>query len=829
MIKNYLKIAFRNLSRNKVYGFINIVGLATGMAAALLIGLWIWSEVSFDRYYKKHGRLAEIVSNVTMNGVTSSELDAAVPLANELRQRFPDDFKELALMASGNHMIAVGDKKMEQEGIWAEAGFPAMFTFNMLRGNQEALKDPSSAMISQSLAKELFGNEDPMGKTIRVDNTTDMKVTGIYEDLPSNSTFYGTEFLLAWENKDNPGRGSDGWTNHHYELFVELSDQAGSDQAVSGQAGFDQTGSGHSVLGPGSGLSGRGQSGFDQSGFDQSRFDQISAKIKDITKPHIRGGWEEIMLHPMDRWHLYNEFKNGKATGGRIQFVWLFGIAGFFILLLACINFTNLSTARSEKRAREVGIRKAIGSRRWQLIGQFLGESLLLASFALVLAFLMAWLFLPSFNRLAAKELTLPLGQGYFWLLVLGFTLFTGLLAGSYPAFYLSGFNTVKVLKGSFRLGRFAALPRKVLVTLQFTISIVLIVSTLIVFRQIQYAKDRPVGYSREGLITIDMTTPELKQHYDALRNELLQTGAVENVAESSSPSTEVQNSMLGYDWKGRAPGEIGIGTVFVGYDFGKTLGWEIKDGRDFSREYPSDSGAVILNEAAAKLVGFKQPVGESIRWHDQEHAIIGVVKNMVMESPYMPVQPTFFTLYDRSIHLITIRIKPGMAIRGGLAKIEQVFKRYNPGSSFEYRFTDEEYARKFFDEEHMGSLVTVFAVLAIFISCLGLFGLASFTAGQRSKEIGVRKILGASVFSLWTHLSREFVGLVLLSCLIAIPVSTYFLDQWLQKYDYRTTMSGWVFLGTGVGAVVIALLTVSYQTVKAALANPIGSLRTDG
>jgi hypothetical protein len=385
----------------------------------------------------------------------------------------------------------------------------------------------------------------------------------------------------------------------------------------------------------------------------------------------------------------------------------------------------------------------------------------------------------------------------------------------------------VKVLKGSFRLGRFAAVPRKILVTVQFTISIALIIGTLIVFRQVQYAKDRPVGYSLEGLITVEMTTPEVREHYDALRNELLQTGAAENVTESSSPSTEVQNSMLGYDWKGKG-GAVAIGTVFVGYDFGKTLGWEIKEGRDFSREHPSDSGSLVLNEAAAKLVGFRHPVGEFIRWHDQEHMIIGVVKNMVMESPYMPVQPTFFVLGDRSIHLITIRIKPAMPVREGLAKMGALFKKYNPAGSFEYRFTDEQYAHKFSDEEYIGNLVTVSAVLAIFISCLGLFGLASFVAGQRGKEIGIRKILGASVFSLWTHLSREFVMLVLLSCLIAIPISTYFLDQWLQKYDYRTTVSWWVFIGTGASALVIALLTVSYQTIKTALTNPVEALRAE-
>jgi putative ABC transport system permease protein len=504
----------------------------------------------------------------------------------------------------------------------------------------------------------------------------------------------------------------------------------------------------------------------------------------------------------MDNWRLYSEFKNGKVAGGRVQFVWLFGIIGAFVLLLACINFMNLSTARSEKRAKEVGIRKAVGSVRQQLIGQFLSESIVVALLAFILSIALVELLLPFFNGLSDKEMGLPWSSLVFWLLALGFTLFTGFISGSYPAFYLSGFNPVKVLKGTFRAGRFASLPRKILVVLQFTVSIVLIIGTIIVFKQIQFAKDRPVGYTREGLITLFMNTPDLYGHYDAIRNDLLATGAVENMAESSSPSTEVWSNNIGFSWEGKDPNSLPLfGTVATTQDLGKTIGWQIKEGRDFSRNFASDSSAMILNEAAVKLTGLKDVVGKMIKWDTTPYRVVGVVKDMVMESPYTPVKPTIFIMNTNWANIITIRIKPTVSMRAALSKIEQVFKKYNPGAPFEYKFTDEEYAKKFEDEERIGNLATFFAILAIFISCLGLFGLASFVAEQRTKEIGIRKVLGASVFNLWKMLSRDFVLLVIISCVIAIPIASYFLNQWLLKYDYRTNLAWWVFALAAAGA----------------------------
>ncbi|MDQ6763703.1 MAG: FtsX-like permease family protein, partial [Bacteroidota bacterium] len=561
--------------------------------------------------------------------------------------------------------------------------------------------------------------------------------------------------------------------------------------------------------------------------------DKVSDKIKMASMAHKNAateGKEELVLQPMDKWRLYSEFKNGKAVGGRIQFIYLFTIIGVFVLLLACINFMNLSTARSEKRAKEVGIRKTVGSLRSQLIGQFLSESVLVAFVSFILSIILVILLMPLFNKLADKSIGLPWSNPIFWLLALLFTFLTGLISGSYPAFYLSKFEPIKVLKGTFRVGRFASLPRKVLVVVQFTFSIALIIGTIIVFKQIQFAKNRPVNYTKEGLLTIPMTTPDLYGHYDALRGDLLSTGVVNNMAESSSPTTAVYASQIGFNWQGKDPNTLpGFGTIWVTTDFGKTIGWKIKEGRDFSKDFATDSLGMILNESAVKLVGMKQDIiGQTIQFNDKNFKVIGVIKDMIMQSPYQPVQPTVFWIDPENVGNVTVAIKPGVSVRDALSKIETVFKKYNPSAPFDYTFNDDEYAKKFADEQRIGNLATFFTILAIFISCLGLFGLASFVAEQRKKEIGVRKVLGATVFNLWQLLSKEFALLVIISCVIAIPLAWYYLHQWLQHYDYRTNISWWVFILACTGAMLVTIITVSFQAIKAAVANPVKSLRTE-
>jgi ABC-type antimicrobial peptide transport system permease subunit len=795
MFKTYFKIGWRNLFKSKFYSAINILGLAAGMAVAMLIAFWIWDEINYDRYHSRHDELAQVMTTFIDNDNKQETGEAVcMPIGDELRTKFGSDFKNVSL-ASWNfgHVLAVGDTKITATGMWVEQNFPSMFTIRMLNGNINALSDPSTILINASLAKTLFGNSDPINKLIKLDNRDNFKVAGVFEDFPHNTTLRDVKLFVPWKKyiTTEPWlkNAATQWNNHSMQAFVQVADHIDMDKE--------------------------------------------SQKIKDVVMAHKNAatdGREQAVLFPMNKWRLYSDFKNGKATGGRIQFIWLFSIIGVFVLLLACINFMNLSTARSEKRAKEVGIRKTVGSVRGQLIKQFLSESVLVALISFVFAIIFVILLLPLFNMLADKKIELPWGNPYFWLIGLAFTFITGIISGSYPALYLSKFEPIKVLKGTFRAGRFAALPRQILVVVQFTFSIALIIGTIIVFKQIQYAKNRPINYRTQGLITVWMTTPDLQGHYDALRSDLLATGAVDNMAESSSPTTGVYSDQIGFNWEGKDPNSLpDFGTISVMEDFGRTIGWQIKEGRDFSKDFATDSSAMILNESAVKLVGMKRDiVGQTIQFNDKNYTVIGVIKDMIMESPYKPVTPTVFLHNPDWMGVITIAIKHDVPVKTALSKIETVFKKFNPGSPFDYVFNDEDYAKKFADEERIGRLATFFTILAIFISCLGLFGLASFVAEQRKKEIGVRKVLGASTYNLWRMLSKEFAWLVIISCIIAIPLAWYYLHGWLHKYEYRTPVPFWIFIISGIGALAITLITVSFQAIRAAIANPVKSLRTE-
>jgi len=494
----------------------------------------------------------------------------------------------------------------------------------------------------------------------------------------------------------------------------------------------------------------------------------------------------------------------------------------------------NLSTARSEKRAKEVGIRKAIGSVRGQLIGQFYSESFLVVAIAFVFSLLLALLFLPLFNQVADKQMAILWSNPLFWLSGIAFVILTSLLAGSYPAIFLSSFQPIKALKwvgtsSKIGWGKPAAIPRKVLVVLQFTVSLTLIIGTVVVYRQIIHAKNRPIGYNREGLVTVYASTADIHQHLDAFRNDLVETGTVISVAESQSPATDIWSNNTGFTWKGKDPGlQADFATIGISHDFGATVGWKFVDGRDFSKTFASDSGGFVINEAAAKFIGLKKPVGETIKWGDRDFKVIGVVKNMIMTSPYEPVKQSIYYIRKRAMNFITVRINPASTATEALKNIETVFKYYSPASPFEYNFVDQEYGLKFAAEERIGQLASFFAILAIFISCLGLFGLASFVAEQRTKEIGIRKVMGASVANLWQLLSKDFIVLVLISCCIAAPIAYFFMNEWIQKYEYRTEISWWIFAAAGVGALSITLLTVSFQAIKAALMNPVKSLKSE-
>jgi putative ABC transport system permease protein len=799
MFQNYVKVGLRNLVKNKAYSVINVGGLALGMAVTMMISLWIYDELQFNRYHKNYDRIGRVIRNLSINGEISSTRILPSALGDELRAKHGDHFKRVVMAAfGGEHIIATAETKLSLHGEFIETEGPQMFTLNMLQGSRSALNDPHSILISQSAAKALFGNDDPIGKILKIDNNDrmDVKVTGVYEDLPYNTDFHEMKFYapLDLQISINEWMQHPTFTNDFLNIYVELNENV--------------------------------------------TFEYASMLVKDDILNNVRDNKSYISvnprltLHPMSDWHLRSEFKNGVVTGGAIQIVRLFGIVGGFVLLLACINFMNLSTARSEKRAKEVGIRKAIGSARAQLMNQFFGESFLVVGLAFVVAIIVVATSLHWFNELAGKQMEMPWTSIYFWSGSLVFILFTGLLAGSYPALYLSSFNPIKVLKGAVRAGRLASLPRKVLVVTQFTVSVVLIIGTIIVYQQIQVAKNRPVGYSRDGLLMIQMTA---SSKHDLLLTELKNTGVVEEMAESSSPPTAVWSQNGGFDWNGKDPEFIPQwATLTVTPEYGKTIGWTVVEGRDFSRDIASDSAGFIINEAAAKLLGFKNPVGETIRWRGgwrskfTSFTVIGVIKDMVMKSPYAPPLPSVYFLSKYGTNWINIRINRQTSIAEALPKIESVFKKVIPSAPFDYKFVDQEYALKFTSEERVGKLASVFAVLAILISCLGLSGLASFIAEQRTKEIGIRKIVGASVFNLWKMLSKDFVSLVLISCLIAIPIAYYFLLAWLEQYEYRTEISWWIFALTSLAALLITLLTTSYQAVKAALMKPVNSLRSE-
>lgn len=795
MYRNFFNIALRNLFKNTVSSFINIAGLAVGMAVALLIGLWIWDELTFDTHHKNYDRIVQVMQHQTFNGEKGTENSIPFPLTAEIKNKYGDDFKYLAMASwPGDQILTYGDKIITREGNYMDKDITKILSLEMNQGSQDGLKELHSILLAESTVKALFDDADPMGKLVKVGNEN-LRVTGVYADLPFNTSFHNLTFIAPWElyvsTQDwiKAARDENQWGNNSFQLFAQVSDHV--DIA------------------------------------------KLNAKIKNVKYDKVDAEEKkfkaEIFLHPMKDWHLSSNWVEGVQTGGFMQYVWLFGIIGAFVLLLACINFMNLSTARSEKRAKEVGIRKTIGSVRGQLILQFFSESFLVVIFAFATAIVFILLVLPWFNEVADKKMSFPWGEPVFWLSSLGFMLFTGFVAGSYPAFYLSSFQPIKVLKGTFKAGRLAAIPRKALVVLQFTISITFIIGTIIVYQQIQHTKNRPLGYDNRGIIMIQMTSPDFHGKYDLLRNELKSQGAIVEMSESFSPLTGVWSNQGGFEWEGKDPSlDAEFAAIGVTHDYGKTVGWQFTDGRDFSRAFSTDSAALVINEAAVKFMNLDQPIGKKVIWNDQPVTIIGVIKDMVMQSPYDPVKQAVYYLNYENVNWINLKLNPAKSTSESLASVKATFKKFIPSVPFDYQFADDAFGEKFEAEERVGTLAAAFAGLAVFISCLGLFGLASFAAEQRTKEIGIRKVLGASVNNLWGLLSRDFVVLVLISCVLAVPIAYYYLHGWLQQYQYRTEISWWVFGFAALGAVVITLLTVSFQAIRAATINPVKSLKSE-
>ena len=792
MLKNYFKTSYRSLLRNKGYSFINISGLTLGMAVAMMIGLWVNHELSYNTYHENYDRIAQVMRNKTNNGIIYTSHSQARPLEFILREEFGDSFEHIIMGGwLTDHVLSHDHVTLTQEGNYLQESAPQMLGLDMLSGVINGLDEPNKIMLSRSTAIALFGAKDPIGEIIRMDNSYDLIVSGIYADLPVNTTFGPTQFIVPWSllvsSKENVRADETEW-NTLYQIFIQLADHADI-QAVN----------------------------------DKIR--RIpSEKDEDEAESNT-----EIFLHPMKDWHLRSNWKNGIQAGGRIQYVILFSIIGAFVLFLACINFMNLSTARSQRRAKEVGIRKSIGSHRGQLIGQFLNESFFVVIIAFLLAVGIIVVFLPQFNSFMKIRVDFPWDSLAFWIISVAFVLVTSLLAGSYPAFYLSSFRPIQALKGSFKAGKGAGLSRRILVVVQFAVSITLVICTLFIFRQVQHGKQRPTGYEREGLIQVRIQQDAFKNKYDLFKNAFLQSGAVLEMSGTHSPLTDVWWGSSGLTWEGMPTNfRSNFDRIRVSHDYGSSIQWEIVRGRDFSRDIASDSLAVIINESAAAYMGMEDPLGKTIdangtRWR----TIIGVVKDMVMQSPYQTVHQTLYTI-GGGFNFYTLRLNPANSTQENLARLEKVFKSIMPQVPFNFEFVDEAYAQKFRGEERVGSLAWVFTGLAIFISCLGLFGLSSFMVEQRLKEIGIRKVLGASVLSLWRLLVKDFVTLVVIACFIAVPLAFYFVNDWGQQFEYRIALPWWVILAAATAALSITLFTVSYQTLRAVNITPTECLKDE-
>jgi len=788
MFKNYFLVTLRNLFKNGFYSFINIAGLATGITCSILILLWVHDEVSYDRFLPKADRLYQVWANAKFNGEINSW--TSVPLPTYEAMRTADSHIKHAAVTDwgGDHLLTVGENRITKRGYYTGEDFLQMFEFPLITGQaNQVMADPRSIVITEATAKALFGDEDPINKVIRVDNAEDLKVSGVLRNVPANSSFQ-FDFLMTWkfheQSEEWVRRNTTNWGNYSFQVFVELDDPA------------------HHAA--------------------------VESRVKMMLQEHGEKDTKpEFFLYPMLRWRLQSTFDNGIETGGMIEYVQLFTVIAIFILVIACINFMNLATARSERRAREVGIRKSIGSRRRELVLQFLGESTFISFIAFAIAVLLAQLLLPYYNDMVEKKLAIDYLSREFWLFSLALILGTGLVAGSYPAFYLSSFQPVKVLKGKPTIGKGAGLPRKILVTLQFGFSILLIIGTLVIYQQIQLVRGRALGYEQENLMSVNYTN-EVKKNFRAIKLDLLASGAVEAVTKANSAITEINsNNFLG--WPGK-PDDLRVifTTIATEYDWTRTMGIKILEGRDFSEDFKSDTAAILINKAALELMNLKDPIGTELDLWGGKRKLIGVVDNVLMGSPYDPVKPMFAVLDPEWTNAVTIRLKKTNDLQASINAVKAVFDKHTPAYPFEYRFADVEFQKKFTTINLTSQLASLFATLTIIITGLGLFGLASFTAAQRTKEIGIRKVLGASVPSLVQLISRDFSILVIIAFTIFSPIAWWLLTLYLERYAIRTPIDWWVFPLTGIVSLIFALIIVSTQAMRAAHANPVNSLRSE-
>ncbi len=784
MLRNYIKIAWRNIVKSKTFSFINVLGLALGMTCSLLILLWVQDERSIDQFHANGSRIYQVLENQQWTGnKISTTASTPGPIAAALVAEVPEVERSVKITWEEEHLLTVGNKAYKEKGRFASPDLFRIFSFPLVHGNQQtAITGPTSIVISEKVAQKLFGRTDVMGRMIRVDNKEDRQVTGVVRDIPvtSSLTF---DFVMPVEPYEKQNEWLTKWDNNGIRTYVLLHANA-----------------------------------------DANR---VSAKILNMVKQHDKNVTTiTTFLFPHRDAYLYSKFTNGKPDGGRIEYVRLFTIVAIFILIIACINFMNLATARSAKRAKEVGIRKVVGAERSYLVGQFVGEAVLTALMSLVFAIILVQLLLPVFNRLTEKQIAIQYTNPTYWLTLLGLALVTGILSGSYPALFLSSLQPVKVLKGTLRFKSGAVLFRQGLVVFQFALSLLLIIGTLIAGRQVDYIRTKNLGLDRENVVYMDLEG-DLPKRFETFKQELAQAPGIQLVSASTSDPLEIGSSTTGVQWRGKDANDKTLFTqIAVSYDFLKTMKIKLLNGREFSPNFPTDSTNYLINEEAARRMGMKDPVGQELTFWEKKGHIVGLVKNFHINSLRVAIEPLVLR-FDSIPNILVIRTQAGQAEKA-LASMQRLARKYNPAYPFSYRFADESFEQQYKSETLIGKLANYFAILAIFIACLGLFGLAMFTAEQRTKEIGVRKVLGASIASIITLLSTDFLKLVLVAILIASPLAWWTMYKWLQNFEYKITIEWWTFALAGLLAVAIALLTVSFQSVKAALMDPVKSLRSE-
>ncbi len=785
MFKNYLKTTFRNLWKNKGYTFLNIFGLAIGIACAALIFLWVEDELSYNNYFSNKENLYKIKDQQTYDGNTFTFDATPGPLAKSIKQEIPG-IKNTARTTWGNQsLFSLRDKNIFEAGLYVDSTFLSMFPLNFIKGNPStAFNELYSIVISRRMAEKFFGSADVIGRNLKVDNKQSFAISGVFEDLPENVSFQ-FDWLAPFKVFEEQNQYLQNWGTNSVPTYVQTEPNANI--AV------------------------------------------INKKLYNYLDTKQAGLNAKFSVYPMTRWRLYDVFDNGKEVPGRIKYVSLFSMIAWIILLIACINFMNLSTARSDQRAREVGVRKVLGAGKGKLIGQFLGEALVMALLSAVVAVAILSISLQAFNSLVEKKLTLGISNPLHILSLLSIAFVCGLVAGSYPAFYLSSFNPVKVLKGlKIKTGGSVGFIRKGLVILQFSISIILIISTIIIYQQINHVKSRDLGYNKENLLYVQ-AQGVVKPHFNVIKNDLLATGVVKNVTLSNSRVLNLGSNTGDFSWPGKDPQKQVLVTVeSVSPEYISTMGMQLKAGRDFYADTKIDSGNVIINETMARLIKNTNVIGSVISRSGQNLTVTGVVKDFVYNDMYSPSAPLLLFSDTSNTNFLTIRLKASTSLTASITKVENVMKADNPGFPFDYKFIDQQFEQLFKTETLIGKLSSVFSILAILISCLGLFGLAAYTAERRTKEIGIRKVLGASAQNLAGQLSVDFLKLVLISCLIAFPLAWWVMNDWLEGYAYRIKINWSIFLFAGLLAVLIALITVSFQAIKAAMANPVKSLRSE-